>query len=303
MQLSFLPTPEITFNCYHDESGTYTPQISNSGEKWLFHGVLLVPTTREIDLVAQLRKIREQNSYFEEIHYKKIRKTSGQITNCVKGWLKIYLNFSENCYYHCLAVNTHSSQFDNTRFSEPYYCYNYFARTAIVGAISWSLAHYHTHSVYLNIFSDSKRRQANDNFVTYVASEVQKTMLQKKREKSSRYPTLYVNNEVILVNSDPQKVQDSLKDQCELIQLTDLLTSNIAQAIKASSDQAGKIALALEISNWIDDTRKPPWLQSYELHRRFSVSCFPDERGDFYNADLPIKTKKQPMLFDIETQG
>lgn len=299
MQMSFLPTPEITFNCYHDESGTYAPNAQNGGEQWLFHGVLLIPQTRQTELITQLQAIRQQTEYFEELHYRNLRKTSGPIATCTKGWLQNYLNFSRYCYYHCLAINTHSPQFDHSRFSKPYYCYNYYARTAIVGAIAWSLASYHTHTINLRIFSDPKRRSSGDNFASYIPSEVQQTIQQKKQAKPAKYPTLSIAEEVCLVTSDPKKVDKDLKDECELIQLADLLTSNIAQAIKSSSDQKGKIALALQISEWIDDTRNPPWLQTKELHRRFSISCFPDETGRFYDAALPIKEKMQPTLFSL----
>ncbi|MBE2202261.1 MAG: DUF3800 domain-containing protein [Anaerolinea sp.] len=298
MQMSFLPTPEIKFNCYHDESGTYAPNAQNGGEQWLFHGILLVPQSKQPELITQLRAVRQHSNHFGELHYRNLRKPSGPIVTCAKGWLQTYLNYSQHCCYHCLAINTHSPQFDHNRFSEPYHCYNYYARTAIVSAIAWSLAGYHVHVVNLRIFSDPKRRSSGDNFTRYVPSEVQRTIQQKKHSKPAKYPTLSIAEEVCLVTSDPQKVEESLKDECELIQLADLLTSNIAQAIKSSSDQKGKIALALLISEWIADTRKPPWLQTNELHRRFSISCFPDENGSFYDAALSIKEKTQPTLFN-----
>lgn len=298
MQTSFLPKPEITFHCYHDESGTYTPKARNGGDQWLFHGILLVPQLKQPELITQLQAIRQHSNHFGELHYRNLRKLSGPIATCTQGWLQTYLNYSQHCYYHCLAINTHSPLFDHDRFSEPYHCYNYYARTAIVGAIAWSLAKYHTHIVNLRIFSDPKRRPSSDNFASYVPSEVQRTIEQKKEAKPVKYPKLSIVEEVCLVTSDPKKITNNLKDECELIQLTDLLTSNIAQAIKSSSDQKGKIALALQISEWIDDTRKPPWLQTNELHRRFSISCFPDENGNFYNATLSVKDKTQPMLFN-----
>lgn len=298
VQMSFLPPSEITFNCYHDESGTYAPNASNGGEQWLFHGVLLVPQLRQTELVTQLQVVRQQSNHFGELHYRNLRKTSGPIAACTKGWLQTYLNFSQHCYYHCLAINTHSPQFDHSRFSEPYYCYNYYARTAIVGAIAWSLTGYQAHTVNLQIFSDPKRRSSGDNFAHYVPSEVQRSIQQKKLAKPAKYPTLSIAEEVCLVTSNPQQVDESRREECELVQLADLLTSNVAQAIKSSSDQKGKIALALQISEWIDDTRKPPWLQTNELHRRFSISCFPDEKGNFYDAALSVKEKTQPMLFD-----
>lgn len=298
-QLSFLPPPEITFNCYHDESGTYAPHATNGGEQWLFHGILLVPQQKQPDLLAQLQAVRQQTNYFGEVHYKNLRKPAGPLAACTKGWLQCYLNNAQHCYYHCLAINTHSPQFDHSRFSEPYHCYNYYARTAIVGAVSWSLARYHKHTVTLRIFSDPKRRAVDDNFAAYIPAEVGRSIQQKKQAKPAKYPTLAITESVCMVSSNPAEAEADLKDASEFVQLVDLLTSNIAQAIKSSSNRKGKINLALRISDWIDDTRKPPWLQSKELHRRFSVSCFPDESGNFYDAALPVKEKTQPMLFEL----
>jgi len=80
------------------------------------------------------------------------------------------------------------------------------------------------------------------------------------------------------------------------------LTSAIAQAIKGSSGQKAKIALAETVGRWIEDTRKPPWLQTRDLHRRFSVSCFPHENGRFYNPELAVKDhSKIPLFKDLES--
>jgi hypothetical protein len=51
------------------------------------------------------------------------------------------------------------------------------------------------------------------------------------------------------------------------------------------------------IARWIEDTRKPPWLQARELYRRFSVSGFPDGKGRFYNPTLATTNRFQSPLF------
>jgi len=89
-----------------------------------------------------------------------------------------------------------------------------------------------------------------------------------------------------------------MRQECELPQLVDLMTSSIRQALVASSGQKAKIALAEMVANWIEDTRRPPWLQTEELHRRFSVSCFPDGKGRFYNPALAVTDRFQLPLFE-----
>jgi hypothetical protein len=78
-----------------------------------------------------------------------------------------------------------------------------------------------------------------------------------------------------------------------------LLTSNVAQALTARSGQKAEISLAKMVAQWIEDIRKPPWIQTEELHRRFSVSCFPDARRQFYSPSPAVICKNQPDSFEV----
>ncbi|RMH16629.1 MAG: hypothetical protein D6698_09435 [Gammaproteobacteria bacterium] len=290
--------PEIAFEVYHDESGTYVP---GAGDRWLLHGVLFVPVVERPQVFTALQGIRKDTGYFEEVHYLKLRQsTGGPKAQCARGWLNLYVaQLSEFCYYHCLAVDTHSPTFEHNRFPKPHYAYNRFARMAIEGAIAWNLKRYHR--VALIFYSDSKFRQEGDNFATYVPSQVMKSIQEKRQQKPSAYPDLrLLHPEVIAVDSDPAKVAPDLREESELIQLVDLMTSNITQAVTGRSGQKAKIALAEVAARWIEDTRKPPWLQTEELHRRFSVSFFPNEQKRFYNPELAVTKRNQLPLFENE---
>lgn len=129
--------PEVTFSVYHDESGTYVP---GGGDRWLCHGVLFVPEKRQGEIYKALQEVRQTVDYWEEVHYTKLRvHLTGPKARCAKGWLNIYVCYSEFCFYHCLAVDTHSPSFDHNRFGKPHHAYNRFARMAIEGTIAWSL--------------------------------------------------------------------------------------------------------------------------------------------------------------------
>ena len=287
--------PEIAFNVYHDESGTYVPA---GGARWLLHGVLFVPVEKQSQLIEALQHVRRDVGYFEEVHYRKLRQsTTGPKAQCARGWLHLYVaQFSEFCYYHCLAVDTHSSGFDHSQFPAPHYAYNRFARMAIEGGIAWSLKQYHR--VALRFYSDSKFRQEGDNFAGYIPRQVMKAIEEKRQRKPAAYPEIrLLHEEVIAVDSDPIQVAPELREESELIQLVDLMTSNVAQALTGRSGQKVKIALAEMVAHWIEDIRKPPWLQTKDLHRRFSVSCFPDEHGRFYTPGLAVMTRNQLPLF------
>lgn len=287
--------PGVTFSVYHDESGNYVPE---GGDRWLCHGVLFVPEKRQGEVYAALQEVRQNVGYWEEVHYTKLRgHPTGPKARCAKGWLNMYVRFSEFCFYHCLAVDTHSPSFDHDRFGEPHHAYNRFARMAIEGAIAWSLKAYQR--VALRFYSDAKFRQEGDNFATYIPEETCKSIAGKRANQPSHYPEIrLLHPEVIAVDSDPSKIEPGLREACEMIQLVDLLTSNIVQALTGRSGQQAKIALAEMVAQWIEDTRKPPWLQTEELYRRFSVSCFPDGQGNFYNPCLLVLNRNQLPLFE-----
>lgn len=288
--------PEIAFHIFHDESGTYVP---GAGDRWLLHGVLFVPEAKRGEVFAALQDVRQKTGYNEEVHHQKLRQSvTGLKARCATGWLRFYFGqFSDFCFYHCLAVDTHSPDFQHDRFGERHHAYNRFARMAIEGAIAWSLKPYAR--VALKFHSDVKSRKEGDNFAEYVPSEVCLSIDEKRKKKPAAYPEIrLLHPEVILVESDPSVVMSDLREECECVQLVDLMTGSIGQALTGRSGQRAKIALAEIVGGWIEDTRQPPWLQSEDLHRRFSVSCFPNEQGHFYNPALATTSKNQLSLFD-----
>ena len=288
--------PEVAFNVYHDESGTYVP---GGGDRWLLHGVLFAPVANQDEVFSSLQRVRTEVGYFGEVHYVNLRHhTTGPKARCAQEWLRLYaVQFSDFCYYHCLAIDTHSPGFEHNRFDEPYHAYNRFARMSLEGAIAWSLKQYQ--GVALRFHSDDRSRRAGDNFTTYIPREVCRSIDEKRKQRPTNYPEIrLLHSEVILVDSDPDQADPEKQQECEMIQLVDLITSDIAQALTGHSSQKAKIALAEMIARWIEDTRKPPWLQTRELHRRFSVSCFPDEKGQFYNPTLAVMNRFQLPLFE-----
>ncbi len=292
-QSSFLPPPPVlSFNLYHDESGNY---VGDGGDRWLLHGVLFVPEHRQGELLQALQAAREETKYHHELHFTKLRGKTGPRANCIHRWLKIYLGFSDYCYYHCLAVDTRSTSFQHDRFSDAYHVYNYFARTAMVGGIAWSMKG--QSKIKLSFYSDAKRRPQRDNFAEYIPGAVQTAIHQKRQTKPGNYPEIdLTHRHVILVDSNPQSVTAELQSASEFIQLTDLLTASVAQAIIASSGIQAKVNMGQMLASWIEDTRKPPWLQTNELHRRFSLSCFPNDKGEFYNPVLAVSQRDQLQL-------
>jgi len=287
---------EMEYFIFHDECGTYVP---GGGDRWLVHGLLLVEVAYFNGIVNALAEIRRKRNYFNEIKCSKIRHAGkGPLFNCAKDWINYFQNnIVDHCYYYCLAVDTHSRKFDHTRFAKPYHVYNFFAKTACVGAIAWCLKG--KDRVRLRIFSDSKVRKISDNFCTYLPIELVRTISQRRTSKPSHYPEIILDQTCVsLIDSNPQRVGNLNQNECEIIQLVDLITGCINNAYLMTSTQHGRFELSKLVYRWIEDTQKPPWQQNLDLHRKFNVSFFyPDSRDVFIKPKLAIADHMQEAIF------
>jgi hypothetical protein len=290
-QLKFFDVPDLragTFSVFHDESGTDVAH-----ERFQLHGALIVPQSKYQNIVEELESIRHGDK--GRVHFVSLRDNTKNLKAMIASdWLKLFVKeLSNYCFYKCLIVDRHSPAFDKKKFLKPYYFYNFTALLAIYSGIVWSLKKYD--EISLSIFSEEISRAKNDNFETYLPRE----LINRAEKKKRGFPKITVTGmKVILVNGNPRKVKHELAGQCELIQLTDVITSAVGQAVNAKATQQIKIDLGKMVGDWIRDTRIPPWLQTKELHRRFSVSCFPDVNGGFYDVHLSILSKDQ-LKFDF----
>jgi len=296
-------------NVYHDESGCY------GNSRWFIVGLLFVPQHRESEILMALRHARSEIGYEGEVHFSALPKgwggEGGAKSRLAKRWLRLFAeNLAGACTFYALAVDTHSPRFDHKRFPQKFHMYNRFTRMALVSAISWQMSNYDC--LELQIFSDDKFRQRGrdqmvgqpgsdwDNFEDYLPRSVAQDLNQRRQGHPHKYPDVRCTGSVNVVDSDPDKVVSSLRDKCQLVQLTDVLLGAIAQAITASSSWPTKQVLGLIAAEWIQDTRKPPWEQKLGLHKKFAVSYFPDSNGAAY-TDGPLRIlttarQEQPLL-------
>lgn len=271
-----------TFNIYHDESGTDVEH-----DRFQLHGALIVPTCRMEEALRLLKSVR--NGYAGQIHFVDLRdKTRNPKATIAAQWLKLFFTtISDYCFFKCMIVDMHSPQLIKTKPSTPHhFLYNRTALNAIYGGIVWCLSKYAI--VNLSIFSEKLTRASNDNFEVYVPWE-----LAKRAGNNKKCPRVVIPLETVtLVNGDPRQVEPELADHCEFIQLTDILTGAVGEAINARASQRIKIDSGKLAAQWIGDTRMPPWLQENRLHRRFSVSCY-DGSSKFYNVQLAVLSQGQ----------
>ncbi len=292
MQSSFLdvsPLREAAYSVYHDESGT-----DRAHDRFLFQGALFVPERRWHEALGLMTQARGE--YRGRIHFvdlrDKARSPKGEVA---WNWTNLYFStLSYFCPFKCMVADTASAHALITRFSKPHHLYNYTAMMAVRSALPWSFRELDL--LHLNIYSESTSRTPDDNFATYLPRQVARSANspRPRRPKCPRIaePVLPVG----MVEGDPSKAPAKDAGHCEFVQLADLLTSGVAQAVNASAQQSIKLELASLVADWIDDTRLPPWSQALDLHRRFSVSCFPSPSGGFFEVDLSVSRKGQPPL-------
>ncbi len=276
------------FCVYHDESGT-----DRTHARFQLHGALLVDEARWAQAVAALAAARR--GYAGRIHFVELRDNArNPKAQIATDWLRLYFGeLAGYCFYKCMIADTQAPTFNPAAFTRPFHLYNRTAALAIFGGVVWSLKHYD--EVALSLYSESCTRPADDNFAAYLPSEL---VRRARRRKAGTGPRLSVPaGRVALVAGDPRQAAPEMAGHCELIQLTDLLTGAVAQALNAPASQRVKLDLGALAAAWIEDSRRPPWRQQHDLHRRFSVSCYPDARGGFYNVPLALAERGQLRLF------
>ncbi len=277
------------FCLYHDESGTDT-----SHNRFQLHGALLVETGRRSQALAALAQARR--SYAGRIHFVDLRDNArNPKARIALEWIRLYFgDLSRYCYYKCMIADTQAPGFDPARFPKPFHLYNHTALLAVFGGIAWSLRRYD--AVELSLFSERVSRPADDRFTTYLPGEL---IRRARRRKPGAGPRIAVPaGQVTLVAGDPRQAEPEMQGHCEFIQLTDVITGAVAQALNAQASQRVKLDLGRIAAGWIEDSRQPPWRQHKHLHRCFSVSCYPDARGGFYNVPLGITERGQLKLFE-----
>jgi hypothetical protein len=233
-----------------------------------------------------------RKGYGGRIHFVDLRdKGRNQKAVVAASWLNVFFTDIVNyCAYKCMVVDMGSPAFEKSRLLTPNLLYNNTALLAVYSGVTWSLSKYD--EVTLSIYSERLTRAKDDNFEDYLPQE----LVRRSKTNKACCDVLIPSAKVTLVNGDPRKVDPSLTDHCEFIQLTDVITGAIGEAINAKATNEVKLNLGDEIASWIGDTRLPPWLQQKQLHRRFSVSCYPNHKGEFYDVQLARSLPDQPKF-------
>ena len=278
------PIKQASYLAFHDESG-------NDNEQYFLHGVLFVPQAKQqqyLNLLSEWRK-----DFKGRIHFRKIRDHKLGSFNATKTWLTNYFQvLSKDCYFKCFVIDRHSPAYDPSRLEKSFHEYNYFAGTAIYSGIVWFFKSYD--ELTLEMCSEERSRTENDNFAEYIPKK-----LMFKTSSNNKCPNLKLKSPIIILSGDPEKVSPEFAGHCEFLQMTDVLTSAVAESINAGATKPIKIELAKLVAEKVLDVRKLPWVQNKDLHRRFSISCYPNAQGGFYDCDLAVTQSKDQLSLNL----
>lgn len=293
MQQSFFGVPSarnLAVSVFHDESGT-----DQAHDRYQLHGALFVPTSRIEETARILASHR--GGFRERLHFARLKDHPSDPKPAVAAsWLAAYFSeLTDMCPYKCMIVDTASQGFDWSRYPRACDLYNLGAALAVFGGITWSFKAYDR--LDLQVYSEQADRAADDPFAEQVPRDVARRSANKARFRGGGTPLVNVPvHPVVSVPSDRAQLPPGLEPHWELIQLTDLLTSAVRQAVVTSSSLQVKLCFADLLADYITDTQFPPWLQRKDIYRRFSVSCFPDAGGGFHDVQLAITQINQPRL-------
>jgi hypothetical protein len=294
MQRSFFGVPSqkrMALSVFHDESGT-----DQAHDGFQLHGALFVPTERIPAIASSLSSRR--GDYPERLHFARLKDhPSDPKPPVVAAWLAAYFSeLTDTCPYKCMVVDTASPGLDHARYPRARDLYNHAAALAIFGGVVWSFKT--IDQVDLQVYSEHADRAQDDPFVHLVPRDVARRASNKRRFRGGSCPLVNVPvPSVVLVPGDRAHVPAELAPHWELVQLTDLLTSAVRQAVLASSSLEVKLQFGALLADYVSDAQLPPWLQRKDIYRRFSVSCFPDAKGEYYDVELAVARVNQPRLF------
>ena len=233
---------------------------------------------------------RERHAFFDEIHFREIRGRSPQNKAFLvaQDWIRDYFTtFVKGCPFKAFIAE------DGSARTLPYpgdigYPEHLLQSTkaAFKGGIAWS---YHRETqLRLRIVNDDSDSELDRSVGTELSAMLQSECNTRRLRGSKRYPWLRVEP-AEFVSSNPKEVGYDRLAESEFIQLCDLLLGATFSALELKSEpsnRAGRRQLAQSIMAVLADTVRVPWLQYVPVHRKFSVSLYPDNFNFAYPAAL-----------------
>jgi hypothetical protein len=266
---------------------------------YLAHGVLFVPEDYRQLLLNGLSQARNKSLYRQEIHYTRIAGHKGRQFQVAREWLHVYLTAALlYCPFKAFIVEQEGIRLFPYAGEEGYPAHSAHALlSTFVGGIAWSYSRapsVNLRPVFDNTDNDLDRRQAFD-----LPNALEAEVSLRRAVAGKPYPVIKVMP-TSFVESNPLAAGDSWGDS-ELVQLCDLLLGAAMDSLESAgrSPKTGRLQLSRSVAQVMTETLKVPAAQHMPVHRRFSVSLYPDE----FNLAYPAALKRTPRQPEGEQLG
>ena len=258
-----------------------------------------------------MHRIRRDHGCYDEIHWREILGASRQSRQffVARDWIKYYLPTAlKGCPFKAFIAE------DGPNRSFPYpgdaeYPEHLLLSTkaAFKAGIAWSF--FRERKLLLDIIYDDTDSELERATAAMLPAFLQSECNARRISGTKRYPWLRISR-VTFLPSNPKLASSEEAPYTEFIQLCDILLGASFQALHVvpEPDRAGRRQLAQSIMGVLAETLKVPWLQQLSVHRKFSVSLYPDRYNFAYPAALRLpaaictsEQRQLPLLSSVSS--
>lgn len=179
--------------------------------------------------------------------------------------------------------------------------------SSFVAGIAWSYSR--SPNLELRVVFDASDNDVDRASAWSLPAALEAEISNRRFSGGKPYPKTKVCS-VELIDSNPLRVESAHWGDSELIQLCDILLGATFDALGLEGrtrNKSGRIRLAKSVSQVLAETLETPWMQQIPVHRRFSVSLYPDEFNLAYPAylsrirsqdsqDAPLQPELRPLI-------
>jgi|SRR5579863_4323505 len=297
---------EITINIFHDERLLQK-------EKWLYHGMLFVPSSSERWLINELARFRGEYDgfvHFSELHNPSSNTAEGKKTATAKKWIQFLLQdtrFTRQVGEHnnfcalVLGVNLKNLNRDCFGSGADQNIYNRFFRTTLISGI--------------------RRFYSSDFEVVRVGRVFHGTQTMRGDNPLRWHPMWRIERDTFgdVVFDEPKlttiaadhRRERLWPQQSHLIQFTDTIIGSFSQCLDFSSTKRGCIEVAEELLPLVERLTKQPNNVNSKYFRKYGLNFFPSKlltledlqsiekhsSGFYTERMLNIRERRQSRLF------
>jgi len=251
----------------------------------LCFGTFFIYDEKMNKICKQLKEIRDKHNCNSDITYKKLTGhiSSGRVQTSMEWAKSLIKQDNRDFHFDFHKIDYLSPYFEINRFSKEHHKYNYFLQMCLKSILHKKI----------------RNRIVVARIILHQRGEPEETQEDPYNKKNyllkyvSEFDVDFENLTVVESSAEIDKASIS-EDECNLLQLTDLLLGASYNAIHGASEKDGKYHVSTILSHIIQKTGS--YFPNDSAYRNFNFSCFPGKGGGF---DKIVKVKIPPYNLDI----